>query len=467
MGLWANMALGFTYLSPLVGVYSLFAYSLSIGGPPAIWWIVIVGAGQLLVALVFGEVVSQYPLAGGIYPWTRRLWNRRYAWTVSWIYIWAVIVTITAVAEFGGGFVAALFGVAATPGVTLLTAVGLLVVAFLANVSGTRMLAKVAKIGLAAELIGVIVLGLYLLLFQREQPFSVFFDAMGTGAGEPYAVAFLAASLSGLFLFYGFEACGDVAEEVRNPGIQIPKAMRRTIYIGGAASTFVCLSLILSVTDFGAVIRGDDPNPIDTILASAFGDVGSRIVLAIVLISFVSCALSLQAAASRLIFSYGRDGMIVGSRLLARFDHKRHVPPYSLLAAVIVPAALIIGSLLSEHPLNKLVSFGTVGVYLGFQMVVLAALRARLKGWKPSGKYRLGRWGMVVNVGALAYGLAAIVNICWPRTPDAPWYDNYVVLLMSGLIVGFGLLYMAVTRAYAKSDAPYADAVPRSEAPVA
>ena len=130
MGLWANMALGFTYLSPLVGVYSLFAYSLSIGGPPAIWWIVIVGVGQLLVALVFGEVVSQYPLAGGIYPWTRRLWNRRYAWIVSWIYIWAVIVTITAVAEFGSGFVAALFSIEATPGVVLVTALGLLVIAF-------------------------------------------------------------------------------------------------------------------------------------------------------------------------------------------------------------------------------------------------------------------------------------------------------------------------------------------------
>ena len=170
--------------------------------------------------------------------------------------------------------------------------------------------------------------------------------------------------------------------------------MRRTIYVGGAASTFVCLSLILSVTDFGAVIRGDDTDPISTVLTSAFGDVGSRVVLGIVLISFVSCALSLQAAASRLIFSYGRDGMILGSRLLARFDHKRHVPPFALLAAVLVPAVLIVGTIVSEHPLNKLVSFGTVGVYLGFQMVVLAALRARAKGWKPSGKYQLGRWAM-------------------------------------------------------------------------
>ena len=35
MGLWSTMALGFTYLSPLVGVSSLWAFSLSIGGPPA------------------------------------------------------------------------------------------------------------------------------------------------------------------------------------------------------------------------------------------------------------------------------------------------------------------------------------------------------------------------------------------------------------------------------------------------
>lgn len=87
MTLWANFALGFTYLSPLVGVYSLFATALATGGPPSIWWIVIVGAGQFTVSLVFGEVVSQYPIHGGIYPWARRLWGRRYAWMAAWVYI--------------------------------------------------------------------------------------------------------------------------------------------------------------------------------------------------------------------------------------------------------------------------------------------------------------------------------------------------------------------------------------------
>lgn len=76
IGLVSNFALGFTYLSPLTAVYSLFALAITLAGPPAIWWILIAACGQLLVALVFGEVASQYPITGGLYPWARRLWGR-------------------------------------------------------------------------------------------------------------------------------------------------------------------------------------------------------------------------------------------------------------------------------------------------------------------------------------------------------------------------------------------------------
>ena len=265
MNLWSNIALGFTYLSPLVGVYSLFAYSLSLGGPAAIWWIVIVGCGQMLVALVFGEVVSQYPLAGGIYPWCRRLWDRKYAWIVSWVYVWAVIVTVTAVAEFGGGFVAALFGIESTKEVGLITAIALLLLALAFNFSGTHVLARIARIGLAAELIGVIALGVYLLLFHRENSFSVFFESFGAGGDQAYIVTFLGAALSGLFLFYGFEACGSVAEEVNDPTRRIPRAMILTITIGGVSGLHVVRRLrprrAGPAGDRGR--QGDRPDPVD------------------------------------------------------------------------------------------------------------------------------------------------------------------------------------------------------------
>ena len=46
MSVWSALALGFTYLSPLVAIYALFGLGLATAGPAAIWWIIIVGAGQ-------------------------------------------------------------------------------------------------------------------------------------------------------------------------------------------------------------------------------------------------------------------------------------------------------------------------------------------------------------------------------------------------------------------------------------
>lgn len=459
MGLWSNMALGFTYLSPLVGVYSLWAFSLSIGGPPAIWWIVIVGVGQLLVALVFGEVVSQYPLAGGIYPWTRRLWNRRYAWVVSWIYVWAVIVTITAVAEFGGGFVAALFGVEATPGVILLTAIALLGIALVANVSGTRTLARVAKIGLAAELVGVIVLGLYLLLFQREQPFSIFFDTMGAGGTESYVATFLAAALSGLFLFYGFEACGDVAEEVSDPTRRIPRAMILTILVGGVSGFLSYAGYVLAAPDLAGIVAGEDADPIPGILESSLGTFGSKVFLVITVTAFISCVLSLQAAGSRLLYSFGRDRMLPASGWLAHLPVRHAVPINALVVVTVVPMLICLFVFWRPDSLARVTAFAVCGIYISFQAVVLAALRQRLRGWKPAGLWNLGGAGLLVNVLALAYGVFAIYLLIRPGDTGV-FLDDWIVAIGIAVVAGTGLLYLVLARPDRHSDGvPEGDAL--------
>ncbi|WP_052864354.1 APC family permease [Streptomyces niger] len=462
MGPWANFALGFTYLSPVVSTYTLFATALGEGGPPMVWAFLLAGCGQFLVALVFGEVVAQFPIAGGVYPWARHLWGKRWAWMTGWVYMWALLVTITSVAYGAGPYIAILIGFEPTVHTTVLCTVVLIIIAVLINYAGTRWLSWAAMIGFAAELIGALIVGIYLLVTHREHNLGVLFDTYGTQGDGSYLPVFLAAAIIGFYQYYGFEACGDTAEEVAHPGKVIPKAMRRTIYVGGAAATFTCLSLLLSVTDYRAVISGKDTDPVVHLLYDAMGEFGARLVMAVVLISFLSCTISLQAAAGRLIYSYARDQMIVGHRLLRKFSPARAVPGWALLVSAVIPALIAFGSLVSADALTKIVSFAILGIYGAFQMVVLAALRARLKGWKPSGEYRLGRWGLLVNAGALAYGIFAIVNICWARTPEAPWYDNYIVLLCGGVVVLAGVLYMFTTHHYGRSDAPCGDAIPES-----
>jgi amino acid transporter len=218
------------------------------------------------------------------------------------------------------------------------------------------------------------------------------------------------------------------------------------------------------VPDFTAVITGADTDPVTNVLTAAFGPVGVKVVLGVVLLSFLSCALSLQAAASRLLYSYARDDMIALSRVFRVFSRTRHIPPNALLVAALVPAVIVLGSIVSEDALVKIISFAVLGIYMGFQMVVLAALRARLRGWRPSGPFTLGRAGLVVNAAALLYGVLAIVNMAWPRTPDAPWYDNYLVALSGLVVVAAGLAYLLVARPYEKGDAPAGDAIPQEVA---
>ncbi|WP_406348330.1 amino acid permease [Streptomyces sp. NBC_01597] len=462
MSPWANFALGFTYLSPVVSTYTLFGTALATGGPPMIWAFLLAGCGQFLVALVFGEIVAQYPIAGGVYPWARRLWGKRWAWMTGWVYMWALLVTITSVAYGAGPFIAILFGFSPTVHTTVLCTAVLIVVAVVINYAGTKALSAAALIGFSGELIGALVVGIYLLSTHRAHGIGVIVDTYGISENGSYAPAFLAAAIIGFYQYYGFEACGDTAEEVAHPGRVIPRAMRRTIYIGGAAATFTCMSLLLSVTDISAVISGKDTDPVVHLLYDAMGETGARLVMAVVLISFLSCTISLQAAAGRLIYSYARDEMIVGHRLLRQFSHARAVPGYALLVAAVVPMLIAFGSLVSEDALTKIVSFAILGIYASFQMVVLAALRARLKGWRPAGEFTLGRWGIAVNATALAYGIFAIINISWARNPQEPWYDNWIVLLCGAVVLGVGLLYMFTTHHYGRGDAPAGDAVPKN-----
>ncbi len=119
--------------------------------------------------------------------------------------------------------------------------------------------------------------GGWLLIAHRERNLGVLFDSFGTGGDGSYLWAFAAAALIGVYQYYGFEACGDVAEEVPDPGRLILKAMRRTIYIGGAAAGFrVPGAGAVGWPTFPAVIAGEDTDPVSTVLNEAFGPFRSR-----------------------------------------------------------------------------------------------------------------------------------------------------------------------------------------------
>jgi len=443
LGLFSNFAVGFTYLSPVVGVYSLFAFGLATGGPAFIWSMPIVIFGQFMVVGVFSEISSQYPLAGGIYQWSKRLVGSRYAFMSGWMYTVALLITVAAVAYAANLFAAPLFGWELSDTSTIIVAVAVIVLGGILNMLGIRRLALLARAGLFVEIAGTLVLGTYLLLFDRHQDIGIIFNTMGAGGGD-YLGAFLAAALFSVWIFYGFEACGDIAEEVHNPSQKVPRAMQLTLAVGGAVSAFLAIAFILAVPDIGAVMDGTDASPIDSILLANFGEFGAKVALALILFAFVSCTIAIQGAAIRLVYSFARDGMVVGSRALSTVHPRLHMPPGAVLVSVIVPAAI---TLLPSATVTVIITFAVVGIYIGFQSVVLAALIARTRGWRPSGSFQLGRWAMPVNVIALIYGVSAII-ILSVKTGEGmeSFVDRWLVPLSAGIVFLLGLAYLVLVR---------------------
>src|SRR3954464_10824343 len=88
-----NWAIGFAFISPIVGLYTVVALGASTAGPAWVWSVPIVIVGQLLVALVYAQLATRWPIAGGIYQWSRRLIGPAYGWGVRRVYIWALILT--------------------------------------------------------------------------------------------------------------------------------------------------------------------------------------------------------------------------------------------------------------------------------------------------------------------------------------------------------------------------------------
>ena len=107
LGLFANFAVAFTYLSPMVGIYSLFVLGVGTGGPAYVWltWLPVIG--MLFVALVFGELASHYPVAGALFQYSKFSVGPRYGWFVGWFYGFALLITVASVDTGVVGYVTA------------------------------------------------------------------------------------------------------------------------------------------------------------------------------------------------------------------------------------------------------------------------------------------------------------------------------------------------------------------------
>jgi amino acid transporter len=103
-------------------LFTTLIVGLGFFGPASFWSFVVGGALQVLtVGLAVAELVSGYPLAGGVYQITGGITGKPWlAWQTGWWLIIAHTVAVTTVAVAIAPFIAGWFGVSLdTPEQTL------------------------------------------------------------------------------------------------------------------------------------------------------------------------------------------------------------------------------------------------------------------------------------------------------------------------------------------------------------
>jgi len=446
--LWSAFSLAFAYISPIVATYGVFALALPLVGPGYWLLIPIAVAGQLLVALVLGEVASRHPLEGSLYAWAGRLLGPAYGWFTGWAYMWTVLIALVTVAVGATQFWGAALNIDVSAKSSLIIgSVIVLAFATVSNLLSRRALRVMIALSICAEVIGSIGLGVALLFFYDVNPISVVFDNGVGGSGSwTMSAVLLGVGFAG-WSFLGFESSGAIGEEVQDAPRNVPKALRYSLLAIAAIVMFSTLSLILAIPDLGAVLSGDEVDPVGAALTAHLGETVTRLAFGVFAVGFTACALGLQTGLSRVIWAFARDKALPASQWLSKLTDRERIPARAVAVTAVLPLPIFF--LTGSQVYGILVGYTIGGWYLTFALVLLAALIARSRGTWENGPFTLGAWSLPIGIAALVWAVFETVNVAWPREivsgPD--WYLQWAVVLVVALLAVIGwVVYAGVRR---------------------
>lgn len=441
--LWAIFALAFAFISPIVALYGIFTFSVTSAGPVAWWGFWVVLAGQVLVAFVFAELASRWPYEGSLYQWSRRLIHETYGWFAGWSYMWTLMITMTAVSYGAAGFVPVVLGNDPfTKSEQLWVAIGFVLFGTLMNILSRKALQVFMAASICAEVIGSIGVGTVLLFFHNEQPLSSLFHnqgAVGSGPGGFIWAGFFGAVAFIGWAYVGFDTAASVAEECKEPRRDVPKAVILSLVTVAVVVSYASLALILAIPDWGAVLSGKVADPVADTITFQLGSDITKPLFGLFIIGFTASLIAIQTNCSRIMWAFARADVLPGASWLRKLSPGARLPRPTIYTTCII-ACLLLVSTQSDNVYLTLVSMATGGFYISFAFPVLGAAWVRLKGRWQEPVFNLGRWGLTVAIIASIWTVFEYINIAWPRAVGVPWYQDWAVFVMTGIVAVLGIL---------------------------
>ncbi len=392
------------------GLFILPAIAYREAGPAVIFSYILAGIMLIPTMLAKAELATAMPKAGGSYFFIERSMGAAPG-TFGGLATWLSLSLKSAFALLGIGIFALLLSPNLTQFQIRLIAILCCILFTFVNLIGVKRTGRF-QIFLVVGLIGL--LGFYIfrgvlsIQPQRYLPFA------------PYGWAPVFSTAGLVFISYaGLTKIASVAEEVRNPGRNIPLGMFLSF----------CIMMLLYVLVVFTTVGLLDPNPLSHSLtpislgAKVFAGTWGEALLAIAaLLAFISTANAGILSASRNPLAMSRDQLLPS--FLARVNSKFKTPHNSIISTgtFIVIAILFLD-------LKNLVETASTMMILMFLLVNLSVIimrESKIRNYQPKFKSPLYPWIQILGI--IGYGFLILEM---GRTP----------LLITGGFTGFGLLW--------------------------
>ena len=405
----------------------------SAGTMGAITAFVIGGVAILLISLIYAELASALPFAGGEHVYSERALGSGASFICTWGIIlgYASVVTFEAVAlptvldslipgldkvylwQIAGWDIYLSWVLVGVLGAAIMTVV---------NVLGVRMVALVQSVVvIAILLVGVLLVSGAVVTGDISNMQPLFKDGV---AGITLVLVMVP------FMFVGFDTIPQVAEEVDLPFRDIG-----VVLIASVAMAIVWYGLIILAV--GLVLDPTAINASTTVTAEAnariYGEVGGTVLLVAGLAGIITSWNAFILGGSRAIYALANSGLL--PKFLGQLHPKYHTPTNAIVLLGVLSA---LGPFFGRPALVWVVNAGSLGIVIAYVMVTWSflVLRNREPSLDRPYKVPFGQF-----VGSLALVLAIAMTLLYlPGSPAALLWPQEWVIIIAWIILG-GLLY--------------------------
>jgi len=375
------------------GIFALTGIAAGVAGPALVLAFLLNGLITLLTAMAYAELGSAFPRAGGGYVWVKEGLGGTHGFLAGWMSWFAYIAAGSLYALTFGRFATELWNLAGLPTFGLsvhqmtLGFMVLIIAAFTAiNYRGAS---ETGTVGNLVTMIKVTILAVFVLFGLLAMGRNGVWQVRFTRDFLPNGIGGIVVAMGITFIaFEGYEIIAQSAEEVMDPGRNIPRATFLSIAIA------VTIYILVGATAVGAVM----PPPgmaaheylglkkevaIVEVARQIFPlGIGAIVLLLSGLVSTMSALNATTYSASRVSFAMGRDHNLPA--FFAHIHPRRHTPHW----AVICSGLLMIVMALFLPIENAAAAAGLMFLLL-FLQVNLTVMTLRHKRPELERRYRI------------------------------------------------------------------------------